>query len=63
MSPLPSSNIVCTAGTDDCLWMGDDTGVLHTLDLNFQLKSRKSFDICFVAMHAALQASCIVCIG
>lgn len=63
LSPLPSSNIVCTAGTDACLWLGDDAGVLYTLDHDCQLKSLKCFDLCFVAMHAAAQASCIVCIG
>ncbi|CDJ34586.1 uncharacterized protein EMH_0021140 [Eimeria mitis] len=63
MSPLPCSVIVCTVGTESGLWMGDDAGVLHTLDQDFQLKSLKSFDICFVAMHAAVSASSIVCIG
>ncbi|CDJ59945.1 hypothetical protein, conserved [Eimeria maxima] len=63
MSPLPGSVIVCTVGTDSGLWLGDDAGVLHTLDRGFQLKSLKCFDICFVAMHAAVLASCIVCIG
>lgn len=63
LSPLPSSTIVCTSGTDTCLWLGDDAGLLHTLDHDYQLKSLKSFDVCFVAMHAAPQASCVVCIG
>ncbi|CDJ49386.1 Vacuolar membrane protein, related [Eimeria brunetti] len=63
MSPLPSSVTVCTVGTDSALWLGDNAGFLHTLDHDLQLKSLKSFDICFVAMHAAASASCIVCIG
>ncbi|KAL8438111.1 hypothetical protein ACSSS7_000476 [Eimeria intestinalis] len=63
LSPLPASTIVCTAGTDTSLWLGDNLGVLHTLDHDSQLKSLKSFDISFVAMHAAAAAGCIVCIG
>ncbi|KAL8454514.1 hypothetical protein Emed_000235 [Eimeria media] len=63
LSPLPASTIVCTAGTDTALWLGDNLGVLHTLDHDFQLKSLKTFDISFVAMHAAPAAGCIVCIG
>ncbi|XP_026191964.1 vacuolar protein sorting-associated protein 11 homolog [Cyclospora cayetanensis] len=63
LSPLPSSSIVCAAGTDAYLWLGDDDGFLHTLDHDFQLRSLKSFDVCFVSMHAAVHASCIVCIG
>eukprot|EP00919_Chromeraceae_sp_WS-2016_P070714 GHVR01167582.1.p1 GENE.GHVR01167582.1~~GHVR01167582.1.p1 ORF type:complete len:206 (-),score=74.89 GHVR01167582.1:405-953(-) len=44
-STLNDIDITCCAGTSTHLWIGDATGTLHRLDMNYCLSSMNIFDL------------------